>query len=309
MSVEARKWAGAFGLLGWDVRWIADGVLPGLGIGATVGVEVDEVLRAVDGCDVVVVDNLLSLPLNPEALRAVADALRGRASIVKHYDLPWQRDRFAGWPLPPDDPAWAHVTINELSRLQLREHGIEAVTMYNRFPRFEPTGAAGVEAPRRPLVLQPTRAIERKNVPAGVALAERLRGTYWLVGPAEDGYSSTLDRVLGAARCPVRRGMPASDSIDDAYSACDVVVLPSTWEGFGNPSIESAFARRPLAIGDYLVARELRTRFGFKWFSPSTFTMADVSGAVIDHNEAIAAEHFSIDRLPGEIASVLERVL
>src|SRR6202040_4293230 len=90
----------------------------------------------------------------------------------------------------------------------------------------------------------------------------------------EDGYGPELERLVARARCPVVLGTRASASgsgnaapiaIGDAYAACDAVLLPSEWEGFGNPSVESATYRRPLAIGSYPVAAELAA-FGFRWF-------------------------------------------
>ena len=37
-------------------------------------------------------------------------------------------------------------------------------------------------------MLQPTRAIARKGIDLGLALTAAVGGTYWLTGPAEDGY-------------------------------------------------------------------------------------------------------------------------
>ena len=36
-------------------------------------------------------------------------------------------------PPPPDDTAWVHVTVNDLSRAQLADAGITATVIYNTF--------------------------------------------------------------------------------------------------------------------------------------------------------------------------------
>jgi hypothetical protein len=79
--------------------------------------------------DLVVVENLLSIPLNLPASRALAEVLRGRPAILHHHDPSWQRERFVHiTELPPRDKAWRHVTINKLTQRQMAERGIEATT-------------------------------------------------------------------------------------------------------------------------------------------------------------------------------------
>jgi glycosyltransferase involved in cell wall biosynthesis len=298
VSVEAAKWAWALGELGFEVH-LVDG--PGLATDAG---------AALDGADVVVADNVLSLPMDPAVTAGVARALRGRPAIVRHHDLPWQRPQWRDRRVD-DDRAWAHVVINSRSATELRDRqGIDAAVLPNRFP-------LDGWLPPRPhegrVVLHPVRAIPRKDVPAAVALAERLGATYWLTGPAEDGYADELAEVLAGASCPVRH--EPAPSMAAAYAVADVVAFPSTVEGFGNPVIESALARRPLAVRRYPVLVDDLEPFGFRWFAPDDADgrlarfLDEPDDGLLDHNEALAREHFGLDRLPAELAAVLERVL
>lgn len=326
VSVEAAKWRWALEQLGCDVVTVAgegdaERVVPELAIHAGRAPDDVTVQRALADADVVVVENVCSLPLNPGAADAVARALRGRPAILHHHDLAWQRPHFAGSGPPPDDRAWRHVTINWLSRRELAAHGIDATVVYNTFDPDPPRGsreavraALGLAESDR-LVLQATRALARKRVDAALALAADLGATYWLLGPPEDGYGPTLERMLEAARCPVRTGPVVVEGtlsgVEDAYAACDVVALPSSWEGFGNPVLESATHRRPLVVGDYPVARELQG-FGFDWFFDTDEDRARLARwldspdpSLLDANAAIARRYFSLADLPRRVGGLL----
>jgi mannosylglucosylglycerate synthase len=321
VSVVTDHWAEAFRRLGLEVRTVAgagraDRLLPGLEMDADAGADLPgRLAEALDGVDLVVVENVCSLPRNPGAAAALAAYLAGRPAILHHHDLAWQRDGFgdlAGW--PPDDPAWRHVTINELSRLELADRGVAATTVYGGFPlpgrgrRRLARKLLGV-APDRRLLLQPTRAIARKNIPAGLAMAGALGADYWLTGPEEDGYGPELARLLAAAPCRVHRRVPERLTMDDAYAASDAVVFPSTWEGFGVPPVEAALRRRPVAVGDYPVAAELAA-FGFGWFpaddpAPLRAFLEDPDPDLLDRNQAVALRHFTIDALVDQLARLL----
>ena len=320
VSVEAAKWINALRVLGHDVVTMAgsgtaDLLVDGLRLADAHGPRADD-LSVLETLDLTIVENVASLPLNPGARDALYAVLTGRPALFHHHDLAWQRTHLAHLMGPRDDPAWRHVTINELSRRQLAERGILAVTLYNSFDCDPPAGsrkatrdALGVEASER-LLLFPSRAIARKNVPGAIRLCERLGATLWLLGPAEDGYDVDLANVLGATSIRVvHRGLEGF-SIHDAYAACDAVVVSSTWEGFGNPVLESVTHRRPLAIFPYPVAEEIRS-FGFHFFDLldveglSQFLVSPDEG-VLEANLAIARHHFNLTDLPGRLAAVLE---
>jgi glycosyltransferase involved in cell wall biosynthesis len=264
---------------------------------------------------VVIADNICSLPLNMAASEVVADVLGGRPALLHHHDLPWQRERFADVRgIPRDDKSWIHVATSDLSAGQLATRGICATVVHNAFDvdasggnRFRAREAMAI-SPGERVLLQPTRALPRKNVPGGLALAEALHATYWLTGAAEEGYGPELERLLAEANTRTFHGNPGLDPAD-IYAAADAVVLPSTWEGFGNPAIESAIHRRPLAIGNYPVAEELRA-FGFQWFpagepAPLAAWLDDPDVDVLNTNHDVARRHFSIARLRRQLRHLL----
>ncbi len=322
MSVAAEHWSRVLGRLGFSVRTVAgegsvDRLVPELAIDATRPPSVAAVRDALVGADLVVVENLCTIPMNVPAARVVAAALRGRPAILHHHDPPWQRARYAHvTELPPDDEAWRHVTINRLTEREMAARGIEATTIYNGFDTDVAPGdrdgrraRLGVAEGER-LVLHPVRAIERKAIPAALALATAAGATYWLTGPAEEGYGPTLERVLAGALTRVIRRPLAMGELADAYAACDAVVFPSTWEGFGNPPIEAAIHRRPVAVGTYPVATELRT-LGFEWLPPDDgAALRDAIDApstdALARNRALVEEHFSLAALEGALGRLLD---
>jgi glycosyltransferase involved in cell wall biosynthesis len=145
-------------------------------------------------------------------------------------------------------------------------------------------------------VLQPSRAIERKNVPGAVRFSSQLARMLdhdlrlWVSGPAEDGYGDTLDRIIERADVPVTLGRAAD--VADAYAACDLVVFPSTWEGFGNPVIESIAARRACAAFPYPVLAEILAA-GVRCFSTE---QPDVVTRFLREPDARRETYFDVNR-------------
>jgi mannosylglucosylglycerate synthase len=323
VSVAAAQWVAALRQLGCQVRTVAgagtaDHLIPGIALDAPRPACPDDLAAALRGAELVVVENVCSLPMNPPVTESLAQALRGRRALLRHHDLPWERELYAhlrGW--PPDDPSWQHIAISRHSAAQLAHRGIAASTVYHGYARIPRRGdrAAGRAAlgitPWQRLLLQPTRAIPRKNIAAGIALAHALGAVYWLTGAAEDGYGPQLAELLTRAPCPVRRGLPNGLRIADAYAAADAVVLPSTWEGFGMPLIESALASRPLAVNDYPVAREVAA-LGFTWFpvddpTPLAAFLADPDPALLARNRVLARRTFGPEALAARLKATLSR--
>jgi len=344
VSMVAETWIAALHQLGFEIRTVAgeglvDILLPDLaigrwpdgaaGIGGAHGATEEDIANlaiavseALHDADLVVVENLGTIPMNLPASMAVARARHGLRTIWHHHDPAWQRDRYEGvedLPVASTNSAniWRHVAINDLTRYQLNDRGFDAITIRNAFDPGDLIGDRSTErqrlglAEKERVLVHPVRAIERKNIPAALSIAQKVGATYWLTGPAEEGYAKTLDSLLAAAK---EQGVKVlheqATSLGDLYAACDMVVFPSAWEGFGNPPIEASLTRRPAIVGNYPVANELRD-LGFQWLEPGDIAgighqLEHPDAAMLENNYAIASTQFSPEVLRNALRTLLD---
>jgi len=340
VGVEAGKWEWALRELGFTTRRVAgeldgpsrpdDTWLAFLAIDPVAGARPDPaaLAAALAGADLVVVENLCSLPLNLEAATATREVLLEHDGRVcfHHHDFAWERPHLAHLDgFPPDRPHSLHVTISTHARDDLAARGIRAHAIPNSFDfdGFDgdrpATRAALAVGDDDVLLVQPTRAIPRKNTEGGLRfaadVAERMpdrRVSYWITGPAEDGYEDALAGLVETSPVPVHVGRAPRAA--DAYAAADLVVFPSTWEGFGNPVVESVAARRMIAVADYPVLREIRAGLDLRSIDDPDGAVEWLAGdsatrdPVLEANRATARDHFAIEHLPDRIRSVFTAV-
>jgi glycosyltransferase involved in cell wall biosynthesis len=340
VGVEAAKWEWALRELGFTTRRVAgemegtlradDTWLAFLAIDPVPGARTDPgaLAAALAGADLVVVENLCSLPLNLEASRVARDVLARHPGRVcfHHHDFAWERAHLAHIEgFPPERPGSLHITISAYARDQLRARGIESIAIPNSFDfdAFTGDGAATRAAlgfaPDDLVLLQPTRAIPRKNIGGGLTFAARLaeripdrRLRYWITGPAEDGYEAEFTRLLASSSVPVHVGRAPRSA--DAYAAADLVVFPSTWEGFGNPVVESVAARRMVVVAGYPALAEIMA--GLRLLSIDDPDAAahwlrrgsEDHDAILAGNYTTARQRFAIEHLPGRIRAAFTAV-
>lgn len=322
VSIEAEKWRAALEGLGHEVQTIAGGghpnvLIPGMGM-YDEPVDLELALRtAIEGFDLVIVENVISLPLNEPLRQTLYRILENRAAIFHHHDFAMDRSHLSHLDPPRKHPLWTHVVINEHSQKLLNGVGVGSLLMRNLFEIHPPLGErestrAQLGIGEELLALFPSRVIERKNPARALRFADQIDATLWIVGDVEDSYDEQFQKVVDEQARPFLHHK-SPGTIDDAYAASDLVVVSSNWEGFGNPVIESVTHRRPLVAHNYPVLQEIM-KFGFAFFDirdPATITrfLASPNDAIFDANLAIAAEHFNIEHLPRQLEPLVAYAL
>lgn len=263
--------------------------------------------------DIVLVENLLTLPLGLPGVHQLAESLSDKRTLIHHHDIPWDRGVEPPCDLRHSD--WRHVVNSRRALRAFATHGIDSIVIPNLFVSRKPTldrksvrRAIGVHYSEL-LALHPTRAIARKDVPTAIRIAEQLGATYWLPGPAEDDYGRTLDTIIAQAGVRVIRGLPHTIDMREAYEAADVVLYPSILEGFGNPIIESALYRRPLIGAEFPIAAEFR-ELGLVWFGKKEIEdlrlhLRTPDEKLLTRNQTLAFNHFTGEAVVQQMLDVI----
>ena len=346
VSVEAAKWVAGFRGLGCRVtraagffadREAGDVVVAGLWAdrpgGVPPPVDHDVIRRLCGGHDLLVLDNAGSLWSAPAASAAWQRhaVAAGVATIVRHHDPAWQgaplRTVEAGI-VPLRHSGHLHVVINRRTEVEFGRRWPELVEagalvlVHNRVEVDNPAAgdrdptrkALGVE-PGELLILHPARVeAANKNIPGAVRFARALAGEarrpvrYWLTDPtgAEPGpVAEALEHAPGLVRGQVPRR-------SDMYAAADLVVLPSTWEGWGLPVVEAAAAGKPIVAGPYPVLDEIRA-LGVRVFDPTEVApvaealAGAAAGPMLEANRRAVRDHLDIKELPNILSRLVER--
>ncbi len=290
VSVVAGQWADALEALGHEVIEVAGSFgsrlaptrerrpLPALWA-AEPGAEPPplengDVRHALDGAEVVVFENVLTLASAPAAAMALADHVdvHGLPAVVHHYDPPWEHaDRRTDARFPLALSGATHVaTSNHVAGELAARRGIVAAVLHN------PVDVAGVTGGARDatrlergvgvgelLVVHPVGAYPRKRVDRAVDCVRRLRSMtgapvrYWLTGADEAFLAGdpALGSLLGTLEDPPL--LCRMDDVAGLYAASDLVLLTSDWEGWGMPVLEAAAAGRMPVTNPYPILAEI----------------------------------------------------
>ncbi len=310
--------------------------------------------------DGIIAENALTIPMNLPLGIALVQEIQEQAvgCLAHHHDFHWERERFLincvddiiRFAFPPALEQIQHVVINsiagaEFSRRTGQSCRIIPNVMDFANPPNEPDEYA--KSFRREiglsdddlLLLQPTRVVARKGIEHAIELARRLapdRAKLVIThasGDEGDAYAKRIREfaelmkvdVIFANRWIADTRGTGSDgrrlfTIGDAFPQADLVMYPSTYEGFGNAFLEAVYFKCPIVCNRYAIYRTDIEPCGlrpilFDGF-PTDETVDEIhrvlgDGAyreeMVEENYEIAGEFFSYEVLEDELRLIVKR--
>lgn len=256
---------------------------------------VERIRPLVAKADRVVVHNVMTMPINlalTEALARLAPDFPGRfiawTHDLAHFDSRYDAYRHPGEPWSLVDralPGFRYVTVSAERADQLAEltglarerisvvtNGIDVPTAIGLAPESRALFTRFHFTDADPLLLLPARITPRKRIEAAIDATAALRRRGWSpmlvvtggVGPHDSRNRAYLADLVKRAKGVKGVILLAAEGITidyhvvvDLYGLADVLVFPSTHEGFGLPVLEAGLHRLPIVCSDIPALREI----------------------------------------------------
>ena len=240
--------------------------------------------------ELLIVENALSIPMNIPLGLAITEFIAETCFpvIAHHHDFYWERDRFLinsakdyiDRSFPPDLKSIKHVVINSLASEQLSyRKGISNVVIPN-VHYFDTPFLNEKKEKKRKLreliglkeddyfILQPTRIVPRKWIEKSIDVVYmmRLKNPTLVISHASgdegdfyvkkilnyaDNFGVKVKMISDYVGWTKNNGKPFT--IEDVYSAADLVTYPSGYEGFGNAFLETIYFKKPIVVNRYSI--------------------------------------------------------
>ncbi len=176
--------------------------------------------------------------------------------------------------------------------------------------------------PVRHRILHVSTGSPYKNVGATLRVLAALRRdgfdvSLTRVGRSLDGRQSRLARELGVAESVHEQGSVTDDRLVEIYNACDLLLFPSHWEGFGWPPLEAMACGLPVVASNCDALVELVGDAGLLAPPTDVGSLVDATEKVLGSNQLAAelskrgrkrAAQFGWERTAAGYMRVYERV-
>jgi glycosyltransferase involved in cell wall biosynthesis len=298
----------------------------------------EELRRALQGCDAVVVHNVLTMPFDmplTEALWQLAAEMRSVRWFAWIHDIaacnpdyerswhetPWNR-------LTQASPHFTYVAVSEHRARQFDAltgvkpkvipNGVESLAVLGVSENLRPFAKTHRLLDRDVVLIQPARLVRRKNIELGLEVVAELRrrgrDAVTLITAATDPHNA--DTTAYAKELCARRkelGLedaalftsdaqaPDRDHTASLYVISDALLFPSKQEGFGLPVVEAALHRLPIFCTD-IEPINLLLEHGVHAFAPdaSPTEIATLIERTLDRSPAHRARREALRRYSWE---------